>query len=282
LIGFVLYQAGSFWFLVDTHIRRSYAPVCCLTPADAGHEYRDVTFTAVDNVTLSGWYIASQNGAAVILLHGYNGHRAMMLPQAKLLADQGYGVLLYDLRGHSESGGDYRSYGWQDTQDVTAALTFLRRQPEVDGERIGIFGFSVGGQVALRAAVADPAIKAVVADGPGPANNLDFPQPINRYERLLAIVDSLLFRAFTWRSGVAMPPALGNTIDAIAPRPLLLIATGPADDLEQRMTQQYFDQAAEPKSLWLIPEAGHGGAFAAQPKLYAEKLVGFFDGALGK
>jgi hypothetical protein len=95
-------------------------------------------------------------------------------------------------------------------------------------------------------------------------------------------VDPLLFRAFTWRSGVAMPPALGNTIDAIAPRPLLLIATGPADDLEQRMTQQYFDQAAEPKSLWLIPEAGHGGAFAAQPKLYAEKLVGFFDGALGK
>ncbi len=55
-----------------------------------------------DGVTLSGWYIRLQNSAAVILLHGYNANRMDTLNHAELLAHHGYGVLMYDLRGHGE------------------------------------------------------------------------------------------------------------------------------------------------------------------------------------
>ena len=49
--------------------RPKRAPVCCYTPSDLGLEYKDVSFTTGDGVTLRGWYIPSKNGAAVIAAH---------------------------------------------------------------------------------------------------------------------------------------------------------------------------------------------------------------------
>jgi uncharacterized protein len=185
--------------------------------------------------------------------------------------------LLYDLRGHGESSGG-RSYGWADVADVDAAVRFLEERPEVD--QIGLFGFSLGGQIALRAAVANEAIQAVAADGPGFVGRADVPTPINRQEQWLAWHDPILFKALAWRTGIALPAALVDTIGEIAPRHLLLIATGSAEGLEQRVVQLYFEQAAEPKSLWLLPEATHGGGQHKQPAEYTERLVSFFDEAL--
>jgi len=117
-----------------------------------GIEYQPVTiFNELEGITLSGWYIPSENGAAIILLHGYGSNRLEMISRADILSRHGYGVLLYDLRGHGESGGDKRSFGWQDVKDVKAALEFLSRTENVNPDRIGILGFSIGGQIAIRA-----------------------------------------------------------------------------------------------------------------------------------
>ncbi len=43
-------------------------------------KYEDVALTTSDGLRLSGWYIPSQNGAAVILLHGYGTNRIQMRP----------------------------------------------------------------------------------------------------------------------------------------------------------------------------------------------------------
>ena len=72
--------------------------VCCITPADKGFEYEEVTLTTNDRLKLVGWYIPSQNRAAVILLHGYGGNRLGVMYHAEALANQGYGVLMYDQR----------------------------------------------------------------------------------------------------------------------------------------------------------------------------------------
>jgi hypothetical protein len=66
---------------------------------------RDVRVTASDGVRLSGWYVPSRNGAAVILMHGSHGTRAATNPQLRLLARAGYGVLAPDARGHGRSEG---------------------------------------------------------------------------------------------------------------------------------------------------------------------------------
>ena len=128
---------------VVTHAARAEVP-----PADLGAAYEDVQFTTSDGLRLKGWYIPSQNGAAVISFPG----RASSQKRAKLLARHGYGVLLFDRRGEGESEGDPNTFGWQGERDIHAAIAFLQRRPDVDPERIGGIGLSVGGEMMIEAA----------------------------------------------------------------------------------------------------------------------------------
>jgi dipeptidyl aminopeptidase/acylaminoacyl peptidase len=173
--GIVMFYTGYIVLWVKAETRPASMSPCCIIPSDLGFDYEDVSFTTADGVALSGWYIPSQNGAAVIMLHGDGANRAQMLPRAELLARHGYGVLLYDLRAHGKSAGDVRALGWLDADDVPAALVFLQSRDDVDPERIGILGFSLGGQIALRAAAAMDDIKAVVGEEPGFVTLRDVP-----------------------------------------------------------------------------------------------------------
>lgn len=255
-----------------------HAP-CCMTPADGGFSFEEVAFRA-DGITLRGWYMPGRNDAAVILLHGYDSDRVQVLPQAMALAEAGYRVLLYDLRGHGESDPVLRSFGWEDVADVGRALSWLGSQEEVDTERIDIYGFSVGGQVAIRAAAAQSRLRAVVADGPALATAGDAPPLHTMSERVTNLGNAIVYQGIAWRTGVAQPAPIVDVIDSIAPRPLLLIGMGSERQIEQRIVRNYYAHAAEPKELWVIPDAGHGGGMNARPEAYGQRLIDFFGGAL--
>ncbi len=276
----VLLYFASVGLWIDRQVRRSEAPVCCATPTDFGFGYESVQLTSTDGIMLSGWYLPSQNGAAVIMLHGYNGHRAMLLPQAAALTDAGYGVLLYDLRGHSESGGDQRTFGWADVADVETAVSYLQSRPDVNPNRIGIFGFSMGGQIALRAAAQLDTLQAVVADGPGFAAADDLPSPQTAKDQIIHFANRLTFQGLAWRMGMEMETAVIDQIASIAPRPILFIATGPPTGVEQRLVQHFYNHAVAPKTIWTIPNAKHGTGFATEPEAYKKQMIEFFDSAL--
>jgi len=131
------------YFIVEISIWTSPTPStpCCI-PGDSDLKYREVNILSTNEVTLAGWYIPTQNSVTIILLHGYGANRASMLEHAEFLAQEGYGVLLYDMRGHGKSGGKYRSGGWADVDDVAAAVQFLMSQSESRPEHVGILGFS--------------------------------------------------------------------------------------------------------------------------------------------
>lgn len=276
---FALYVA-YFVVAIEYSVRPTPSDICCQTPADAGFEYETVHFTSEDGVTLAGWYIPSQNGAAVILLHGYGANRLEMLERGHFLAEQGYGVLLYDLRGHGESGGDKRAYGWPDVQDVAAAVTFLTERPEIERQRIGVFGFSIGGQIAVRAAAELESIQAVVSDGTGMVDNRDSPSPDSFEQGLFYIGNFIVFKGTALRSGLRTPDSVREIIGDIAPQPILLIAGGNEGGIERQINEAYFELAQEPKTLWVIPEAGHGKGLSVRPEEYKEHILTFFDEAL--
>ena len=126
-----------------THLARPAPPV-----AELGLPHEEVDILTSDGVTIKGWYVPSRNRAAVITYparHSAQRH-------AQFLARQGYGVLLVDRRGQGGSEGDPNSYGWDEHQDIAAAIGFLRERPEIDPDRIGGIGFSVGGEVLLETA----------------------------------------------------------------------------------------------------------------------------------
>src|SRR5215212_3854674 len=70
----------------------------------ADERLEDVSFDA-RGTAVRGWFIAPSNGAAVLLLHGSDADRSQLAHEAHLLAQHGYGVLLFDWPGHGESGG---------------------------------------------------------------------------------------------------------------------------------------------------------------------------------
>jgi pimeloyl-ACP methyl ester carboxylesterase len=244
-----------------------------------GREYQSVVlYNEQDDIHLSGWYLPSANRAAVILLHGYGSNRLEMLARANVLAAHGYGVLLYDLRGHGESEGDKRAFGWQDVNDVNAAVKFLESQKDVLPGKIGILGFSIGGQIALRAAAENEQIMAIVADDPGFVTVDDAPKPSNVKERFLYFVSWVDGRGVSLWTGIPIPEGIPEILPKISPRPIFFIDTGQVEG--RKLIRHYFDLASEPKTLWEIPETYHGGQFNARPAEYEEKITTFFDNYL--
>ena len=121
------------------------------TPADVGLAYEGVTLHTEDGVSLAGWYVPSANRAAVVLLHGAGSTRSDVLPQAAVLVDAGFGVLMVDARGHGDSGGRAMDFGWHGDADIAAATAYLASRADVDPQRIGAVGMSMGGEEAIGA-----------------------------------------------------------------------------------------------------------------------------------
>jgi fermentation-respiration switch protein FrsA (DUF1100 family) len=251
--------------------------LCCETPADYGLTYENVTFQSTDGLELAAWYIPSRNGATIVAVSGVNT-RVGAIKHAAMLAERGYGVLLYDKRGTGESEGDPHLFGWDAQPDITGALDYLESRPDVDPDRIGAIGLSLGGEILLEAAAHDERIHAVVADGPG-ARSIK--------EEMLSTDSQInLGVPFIWAnnqviailSGDDAPERLDHLVARIAPRPLMLIAAGTG--VEPDLMQIYYDAASEPKTLWEIPESHHIKGLISVPDEYEQRVIEFFDAEL--
>ncbi len=275
-IGMLLLQFVSHPYYLSKGWAHPNSPaVCCSTPEDYGWAYEEVSFVTADGLALRGWYIRSENGAAVILSHSIGSNRVSMLPLADLLARHDYGVLLIDLRTHGESEGTVLPYGGNEAEDVIGAATYLRTRDEIDPDKIGALGYSLGAQISILAAARSDQINAVVADGPCCTTAADFPPPDGVQGWYYALYDAVFFPMLRWRTGVSDPLSIQEGVSLISPRPLLLIGSGSERDL----VEYHSDAANEPKELWIIPEAGHIGGLAARPEEYESRIVDFFNRA---
>ena len=192
-------------------------------PFDLAHE--DVSLHTRDGLRLAAWYVPSRNGAAVVVVHGGGGTRNGSERHARMLARAGYGVLLYDARGNGESEGRHDAMGWTWEPDVAAAVDFLSRRPDVRG-RIGALGISTGAEAVLQAAARNDEIAAVVSDG-AIARNLAETRQLAGVEELQAVpYFGLLFGTIRTLTGTPQPQPLQQLVPEIAPRPVLLIASG--------------------------------------------------------
>lgn len=246
--------------------------ICCTTPIKA---YQNISFES-ENLTLSGWYIPPENGVVVIMLHGYGGNRTRILPVANMLSEAGYGVLLYDMRGHGESDGRWRSFGWQDVTDVENAIFYLQGLDEVT--KIAIWGYSAGGQVAIRAAAQLNSLGAVIADAPAIATAQDYQaaygKNLNFYH---ASFRDLLA---SWLFSMDIPRSVTKSLSMISPRPILLIRGEDDKRIVPAQIEAFYDSANEPKALWIVPHAGHGSTWQADPEAYATRIISFLNDAL--
>lgn len=116
---------------------------------------------------------------AMVSLHGSGpSTRWFALGRARRFAEAGYVTLIFDKPGTGESQGDWTSMSLDDAaSDALSAMRFLRRQPEVNPEQVGLWGHSQAGWTISRAAaMADETGFAIVLAGGGVS-----PQEVERF-----------------------------------------------------------------------------------------------------
>src|SRR5215467_7469215 len=133
---------------------------------------RDVEFNA-EGVTLRGWFYAAGTGGspgpAVVMAHGFSAVKEMYLDAfAEVFAAAGLNALVYDNRNFGASDGEPRQEidPWAQVRDYRHAITYASTLPEVDGNRIGIWGSSYSGAHVLVVGAIDRRVKAVVSQVP--------------------------------------------------------------------------------------------------------------------
>jgi len=202
---------------------------------------------------------------AVLLLHGLGGDRKQLALLANMLNAKGYVTLAIDAAGHGErpkvgkgdlstiSLEDWRTLGAQTVVDLRRAVDLLARHPDVDSNRIGYLGASMGGILGARFYSDDPRVKAAVflyagADwgklmttsqiGPAKAMRARGITDADVVGKALADIDPL------------------HSIARAAGRPILLVHGDKDDIVPVACNDILFKAAKEPKERVFLP-GGH-------------------------
>ncbi|MFQ5895458.1 MAG: alpha/beta hydrolase [Nitrospinota bacterium] len=243
----------------------------------------EVHFESRDGLTLAGWFFRVADGPTVILAHGKDGSRFEMLPHADYLHRGGFSVLMFDSRHRGRSEGHEVTLGAKEPWDIEGAVDYLRKRPDVDPERIGVQGISLGAASGIMAAAETPNIKGVVA------------------ESAFKTISSVIDHSFTYVVGPPRFPfalvskficelRLGVDLDEVAPvkvireispRPVFLIHDREDELLPSDSGKALYKAAREPKVLWQIPEALHGKGWQTAPKEYERRVLAFWRQTFG-
>ena len=255
------------------------------TPAEIGIDFENISFITTDSIKLRGWFIGSQNSRTaptIIIAHGLGASKSDFINLSGFLSSNGFNVLLFDFRAHGESGGKSCSLGLKEQMDITATLDYIISRKNLKNKNIGLYGFSLGGSAGILTASKDLKIKAIVADTPFSRLYTISADVIKRTYHLPSFPFMQLANVFYRLSfgGWIGQVAPADVIHLISPRPILLITS----DIDQ-MTPIYharelIRKAGEPKELWVIEGATHGGTISMDAERYNQKLFNFFSKAL--
>ncbi len=183
-----------------------------------------------------------------------------MVPRARKLHEQGFGVLLFDLQAHGESSGRRITFGRLEGLDAAAATGFVRRH--APGERIGAIGASLGG-AAILLGPAPLEVNAIVLESVYPDIDAALASRLRAGLGPIAgpILTPLLAPAFK----LLLPPILGVTPGELRPidrigtiRAPILVASGTIDDRTPlHEAQALYNNAPEPRQFWAVQGAAH-------------------------
>lgn len=242
-----------------------------LNPSDLGLKYGEVDFKSSDGVKLSGWFLPNnKTTSAIIVMHGYPADKANLLGVAEFLSKD-FNVFLFDFRSFGKSGGKYTTAGYLERKDLLGAVNYLEK--EKNTTKIGLYGFSLGGAVALMTNHEN--VKAIVAD--------------SAYAELRHMAENMYGIFFVLKYPLAYLTKLygilflGINIDDASPAgniknlkiPILLIHAG--KDSQIPASEAYLLHDANKKAeLWIVENAEHGMAHSINPEEYEKKVLEFF------
>jgi fermentation-respiration switch protein FrsA (DUF1100 family) len=280
--------------------RRALEPPA--TAVAATHE--DVSFKASDGVTLKGWWFTSTvqtvggrggdqpNFApvdrAVVFVHGRGANRISsgfhVDKIAPIFLARGWNVLLFDLRGHGESGGERYSLGQYEPRDIVAAIELAAAKTNIPKARVAVIGESLGAGSAIMTVALDPAIGPVVADSAYADGYTVVSEVGPNYSGLpgfftpgIAVASRVVFGLDVW----SVRPA--DVVRAHPERAWLFIqCTTDKTVYAHHGTDLKAASANKDTELWMVDGCDHVKAFSDHPAEWQQRVLAFLDREIAK
>ena len=227
------------------------------TPKDLGIQYEDVYFSTADQVRLHGWFIPGRRDVTLLWLHGNAGNISHRLDNIGLMHQRlGLNIFIFDYRGYGLSLGKPTEQGTY--RDSEAALAHLRGMPEVDPEKMVLFGRSLGCAMAILLATKEP-VMGVITESP------------------FTSVSALARHTTPW---LPVWPLLRTRYDSLSRigqiKAPLLVIHGQVDQIVPfKMGRELYEAAPEPKGFHAIPNAGHNDTYVQGGEAYWRVLEDF-------
>jgi fermentation-respiration switch protein FrsA (DUF1100 family) len=223
------------------------------TPGLYGLDYQPVELHAADGTELFAWFLPARGKprGSVLYLHGNGQNISTQFANVAWMPAAGFNVLALDYRGYGGSQGRPSLPGVQ--LDIDAAMAALLARPDVDPERIIVFGQSLGGALAIHYLAHSrfrDHVKSLIVDS-----------AFSDYERIGR--EKLAAAVITWPLQWFASVAIDNryspeaSVGQLSPIPILFIH-GDADSVVPlHHSQRLYELAGFPKELWVVPGAGH-------------------------
>ena len=235
--------------------------VLVATPGLYGIDYQPVELRAADGTGLFAWFLPARGEAkaTVLYLHGNAENISTHFANVAWMPAAGFNVLALDYRGYGGSEGRPTLAGVQ--LDIDAAMRTLLERPDVNPQRIVIFGQSLGGALAIYYAAHSKYrshVRAVIAD----SAFADYRLVVRE-----KLADVPLTWPFQWLPKYTVDDDYSPraAVAAVSPIPLLLIHGERDGIVPLHHSELLFQAAHEPKALWRIPDAGHIQALLNAP-----------------
>lgn len=228
------------------------------TPADAGLEFREVTFRNRRGTDLHGWYIPRENASYTMLYcHGNAGNITHRIESIRQFHDLGLAVFIFDYSGYGKSGGrpgERATYA-----DADAAWDFLTVEEGISPEQIILFGRSLGGAIAIDLATqVEPAAMIV--------------------ESCFTSVPDLGSRLYPWLPIKFIARYRYDSMSKVSEirAPKLFIHSLDDEIVPFGMGRRLYNRARRPKEFMRI-RGGHNDAFVSTGEPYEKGIERFID-----
>lgn len=227
----------------------------------------------------------AKKAPAVLMLHGFGSSKdevgAMYAREAKALADKGIASLRISFRGFGKSDGDTGATTIdQQVGDALAAGHFLAGLPEIDGRRLGVLGFSLGGGDAIIATAKEPelfksrATWSSVGDFEADIKGGIGQKAFDRAQADGVVGLDLGWRTIVLKSGFFDSPKANSIRDAIPQFKGSYLAFAGSNDFSAKYVDDYVKMASgAKKEAVIVPGADHIYQVLTKDQANAERVI---------